>query len=86
MNGKCAVCIDGYLITPSNNCIEVDPQCKTYDLFNSCIKCYDGYLLSSENRCYNPRVPASTPIPFCFLYSEDDDCLECVDGHYLKDN
>lgn len=85
VNGKCVVCVDNYLITHENICREVDPQCKTYDLFNGCIKCYDGYLLSTKNRCYNPRLPSSKAIPFCALYSESDKCIECIDGHYLKE-
>ncbi len=52
ING-CIKCLEGFTLTSSGKCQNVDPFCAAKNMFNKCIGCLDGYYLDAVtgSRC-----------------------------------
>ena len=48
-NGICTKCFSRYYLNQQNQCVNVNPLCKTYNNNGLCLSCYPGYTLQTGN-------------------------------------
>ncbi len=76
--GVCLVCSSDSYMDANRNCVQKDPNCKSYTNDNTgCINCYPGFIVDkSTNKC------TPNPDPYCFA-TQGDRCVTCSKGFYL---
>lgn len=66
-------------------CVQVDPQCKTYDnTTGACLSCYAGYYLSQGQCLVTPAAPAAEPTDKLCAQWNGTVCVKCAQSAYFS--
>jgi len=83
-SGPCAQCVYRTIKDANGKCVEVNPQCNTFNATSgACLSCFPGWNLVG-NTCVLPTPPPQTGIN-CATYAANGACATCYAFSYLKD-
>jgi hypothetical protein len=81
--GLCKKCSFGYYFDAFGNCVQKDPNCKTFDTISQkCTECYPGHDLKG-NQCIQGVAPGGDPNCKTF---QNKVCQECSKGAIFNSN
>jgi hypothetical protein len=81
-NGICSRCFSGYYLNLQQQCLQVNPLCKTYDQTGACLTCYVGYTLTGRECTISQS--GGTGQTNCKTINANGICTACYEGYYLN--